>query len=176
MMITRRSATLAILLGLAGASMLPPARGAAFANPLQSIPITAKQVTGGATFSGLLNITSFAVNQAGNLVAIGNISGTLKDAAGNVIGTVTNVATTVPLTVTNATCQILSLHVGAINLNLLGLNVALAPIDLNITAQSGPGNLLGNLLCAVAHLLDNTTASLQAIVAHLNSILTALGV
>ncbi len=32
--------------------------------------------------------------------------------------------------------------------------VDLNQVHLTITAQSGPGNLLGNLLCGVAHLLD----------------------
>jgi hypothetical protein len=36
----------------------------------------------------------------------------------------------------------------------LGLVVDLAPVHLDITAVSGAGNLLGNLLCAVVGLLD----------------------
>jgi hypothetical protein len=35
------------------------------------------------------------------------------------------------------------------------LQVNLSRIVLDITAQSGPGNLLGNLLCSVANLLNN---------------------
>jgi hypothetical protein len=60
--------------------------------------------------------------------------------------------------VTQATgaCPILNLSIGAIHLDLLGLVVDLAPINLVITAQSGPGNLLGNLLCAVANLLNGS--------------------
>ena len=54
-----------------------------------------------------------------------------------------------------ASCQILDLSIGTINLNLLGLIVQLDPVHLNITAQQGSGNLVGNLLCTVAHLLDN---------------------
>jgi hypothetical protein len=53
-----------------------------------------------------------------------------------------------------AVCNILTLNIGAIHLDLLGLVVDLSPIDLVIDAVSGPGNLLGNLLCAVAGLLD----------------------
>lgn len=53
------------------------------------------------------------------------------------------------------TCPILNLTLGPIHLDLLGLDVDTSPICLSITAQSGPGNLLGNLLCDVAHLLDN---------------------
>jgi hypothetical protein len=41
---------------------------------------------------------------------------------------------------------------------------------LDITAQSGPGNLLGNLLCGVANLLNSPTS----LVTLLNQILAAL--
>jgi hypothetical protein len=59
-----------------------------------------------------------------------------------------------------ATCSILHLVLGPLDLNLLGLHVHLNRVVLDITAESGSGNLLGNLLCAVAHLLDNTSPSL----------------
>ena len=52
-------------------------------------------------------------------------------------------------------CTILQLHLGPLHLNLLGLHIDLSPVTLIITAVPGPGNLLGNLLCALAHLLDN---------------------
>lgn len=53
-------------------------------------------------------------------------------------------------------CPILHLVLGPLDLNLLGLKVHLNRVVLDITAQSGPGNLLGNLLCAVANLLNGT--------------------
>lgn len=52
-------------------------------------------------------------------------------------------------------CDILNLDLGPLDLNLLGLQVHLDEVVLDITAQSGAGQLLGNLLCDVAHLLDN---------------------
>jgi hypothetical protein len=52
------------------------------------------------------------------------------------------------------TCDILTLVLGPLHLDLLGLVVDLNQINLEITAQQGSGNLLGNLLCAVAGLLD----------------------
>ena len=61
--------------------------------------------------------------------------------------------------------------------SLLGLQVHLDQVHLNITAQQGPGNLLGNLLCAVAGLLDGNTgvtAVLNQIAALLNQLLGAL--
>lgn len=50
--------------------------------------------------------------------------------------------------------QILDLRLRPIDLDLLGLKVHTDTIHLNITAESGSGELLGNLLCAVAGLLD----------------------
>ena len=54
-------------------------------------------------------------------------------------------------------CSILNLDIGRIHLDLLGLVIGLAPIHLDVTAVPGAGNLLGNLLCAVAGLLDPNT-------------------
>jgi len=56
-----------------------------------------------------------------------------------------------------AGCPILNLHLGPINLNLLGLKVDTSEICLKITAIPGQGNLLGNLLCSIAGLLDRGT-------------------
>lgn len=53
------------------------------------------------------------------------------------------------------TCDILHLVLAPLDLDLLGLKVHLDRVVLNIVAQSGAGQLLGNLLCAVAGLLDN---------------------
>jgi hypothetical protein len=55
-----------------------------------------------------------------------------------------------------AACDILNLVLGPLDLNLLGLEVHLNRVVLDIVARPGAGNLLGNLLCAVAGLLDGT--------------------
>ena len=55
---------------------------------------------------------------------------------------------------TPGACSILSLDLGPLDLNLLGLRVALDEVVLLIEAVPGAGALLGNLLCAVAGLLD----------------------
>jgi hypothetical protein len=98
----------------------------------------------------------------------------LTDSAGTVIGTVTDLPLTLPLTQAAGSCPILHLELGPLDLNLLGLLVHLDKVVLDITAQSGPGNLLGNLLCAVAHLLDSN-ASGNALANLLNRILSLLG-
>ncbi len=53
-----------------------------------------------------------------------------------------------------ATCDVLHLVLAPLDLNLLGLKVHLNQVVLDIVATSGAGQLLGNLLCAVTHLLD----------------------
>jgi hypothetical protein len=53
-----------------------------------------------------------------------------------------------------AACDILNLVLGPLDLNLLGLEINLQRVVLDIVAVPGAGNLLGNLLCAVAGLLD----------------------
>jgi hypothetical protein len=73
-----------------------------------------------------------------------------------------------------ATCDVLNLVLAPLHLDVLGLNVDLSQVILNITAQSGAGNLLGNLLCAVTHLLDGP-APLAGLVNQLNHILRVLG-
>jgi hypothetical protein len=64
---------------------------------------------------------------------------------------------------------------GPLDLNLLGLAVHLNTVVLDITAIPGAGNLLGNLLCAVAGLLDGASLPLGQIGALLNQILALLG-
>jgi len=123
----------------------------------------------GGTLNAIFNLSRFAV-QNGSLVAVGTLTGTLTNAAGIVTSFVQNLA--LPVTAT-ATCEILHLELGPLDLNLLGLVVHLDRIVLDISAQSAPGNLLGNLLCAVAHLLDSNGA-LSAITNLLNQILGQL--
>jgi hypothetical protein len=55
---------------------------------------------------------------------------------------------------TPGACDILTFALGPLDLDLLGLRVALDPINLLIEAIPGAGNLLGNLLCGIAGLLD----------------------
>jgi hypothetical protein len=97
----------------------------------------------------------------------------------NVVGTVTGGGVTVPFQAplqATGTCHILDLTLGPLHLDLLGLVVDLNQVHLTITAQQGPGNLLGNLLCAVANLLNGNAAptALQQLVNQLNLILARL--
>ena len=134
--------------------------------PRVSIPVVGTTAAGGA-FSGVFNLASFAV-QDGQVVAVGTISGVLTSATGasSVLSTVA-----LPAAIGATTCDILHLDIGPIALDLLGLQVDLSQIVLDITAQAGAGNLLGNLLCSVAGLLDSPGGLARL----LNQILSILG-
>ena len=140
-------------------------------------------------FAGTYRISEFAVENNA-LVARGILVGTLTDATGLGLGTVVK-SVTIPVNAAtspaaavktrgnlaveaNAVCPILSLDLGPLNLDLLGLTVDLAPVILDIAAETGAGNLLGNLLCAVTGLLDGAGA-LVDIAQLLNRILGLLG-
>lgn len=72
-------------------------------------------------------------------------------------------------------CDILYLDIGPINLDLLGLTVDLSEITLDVNAESGPGNLLGNLLCSLVGLLDNSPLSgILQIIQQINNLLGSL--
>jgi len=73
-----------------------------------------------------------------------------------------------------ASCQILDLVLGPIDLNLLGLKLHVDRIHVNLTATQGA--LLGDLLCSIANLLNggNLLGQLGQIVSLLNQILAAL--
>ncbi len=130
-----------------------------------TVPVTG--AGGGSTFTGTFKLTQFAVSQ-GQAVANGLLSGVVTGANGTATSIVQSIS--IPVQATGSTCQILHLDLGPLNLDLLGLQVNLNEIVLNISAQSGNGNLLGNLLCSVAGLLDNPTG----LVGTLNRILGAL--
>ena len=145
--------------------------------PQRGAPLTVPIVGTNGT-NAVATITSFKVVD-GVLTAVGTMTGDVTTVVGGVpvTTTVTNAAFSAPVTILQqgAACEILTLDLGPIHLDLLGLIVDLSAVHLNITAQPGPGNLLGNLLCAVAHLLDNgNTGGLQALLDALNGILANL--
>ncbi len=158
---------LVTVLGVSVSSAAPQAQGQATKAQDLAVPVVGTVLTGG-TFAGTLNISSFGVED-GQLVARGIVSGILTTATG---ATSIVSAFALPVTATQPTaCGILHLDLGPLFLDLLGLQVDLSRVVLDITAQSGAGNLLGNLLCAVAGLLDDPSGLSQL----LNQILGALG-
>lgn len=161
----RKLALLVALLSLAvagftgaSASAAPkatPGHGGGGGGAALTVPITGTftDALGGiGTVTGSYTLQSFT-SQGGVLAAVGTLSATLTNSLGQTVGTVTQPLTT-PVANISGTCQVLHLELGPLDLNLLGLVVHLDKVVLDITAQSGPGNLLGNLLCGIAGLLD----------------------
>jgi hypothetical protein len=163
------------------------AKGGSLAVPAAGTTTTGLPVTG--TFT----ITSFK-KVGGVINAVGTYTGSINggdpvtttasapvtSGNGMPLGGASSAGAAAPAAAAAGSCPILNLTLGPLHLDLLGLVVDLNQVNLNITAQQGPGNLLGNLLCAVAGLLDNTGGGtglnglLQAITNLLNHILGSL--
>jgi hypothetical protein len=143
------------------------------------LPVTGSftDAAGTGTFTGTFYLTKFAAENNA-LVAKGILSGTLTNAAGVSLGSVFKsvtlpVATDTAAAVKDgvsamavtpmATCDVLFLQLGPLDLDLLGVVLHLDQITLDLDAESGGGNLLGNLLCAVVHLLDGPAALLDIV-------------
>lgn len=153
----------------------------AFAQPISQVRGVTVPVTGTFTdslggtgrFVGTFNVQRFAVD-GNQITAVGTLTGTLTNSVGTVLGTIVRtISVILNSAATQASCEILHLELGPLDLNLLGLVVHLDRIVLDISAQPGAGNLLGNLLCAIANLL-NSGGPLQQIVNLLNQILALL--
>jgi hypothetical protein len=134
------------------AALFAPIQAAA-APTAPQLPVVGT-VIGGGSFTGTFTLTRFATENDA-VVAVGTISGTITNAAGIVTTGLQSVA--IPVTNAVGTCEILHLDLGPLALDLLGLQVDLSRVILDITAQAGAGNLLGNLLCAVTNLLNDPT-------------------
>jgi hypothetical protein len=148
----RKLVFIVTIVALLGAVFMPGVVSAQQNGLLTNIPVTGT-LPGGGTFTGTLSITNFAV-QNGQLVVSGVLQGTAI--VGGVTTQITQTFSNIlaSLLGTGGQCRILTLDLGPLNLDLLGLQVDLSAISLDITAVRGAGNLLGNLLCAVAGLLD----------------------
>jgi hypothetical protein len=159
-----------------------------------SIPVSGASKDGSGSFAGTFNLQRVVVGQDGKLAGIGTLIGTFTKTGGEVQNIVIG-GVSMPLTAstrpaplspqqasalqpsgqqTQEPCDILHLVLGPLHLDLLGLVIDLNEVHLDIVAQPGPGNLLGNLLCAIAGLL-NGSGTQQAIANLLNQILNLLG-
>ena len=173
---TRKLVSLGLIVALMSLFAVVPtvtAQKVKSGSPETTFPVSfvGTSAAGAVNFVGTLSIQKFDV-QNNQVVAIGNLTGQVT---GAIVGAVQNLLVAIPLIDANAdACEILHLELGPIDLNLLGLVVHVDQIVIDITAQPGPGNLLGNLLCAIAGLLDQPGAPLSIITDLLNSLLDLL--
>jgi hypothetical protein len=158
-----RLLTVAILAAFIGAFIVAPASTAAQPNRTANVSTTLQGTTAdGDLVTVVGNVSNLAASVVGGVV---QVTGTFTptDGSANPFNFVAN------LTQGSASCQILILDLGPIFLDLLGLQLETSQIVIELTAQPGPGNLLGNLLCAVAGLLDRG-GPLQGIANLLNNL------
>jgi len=127
--------------------------------------------------SGILDTAGTATSLTGVLGQLNTTlnNGSLLGGLNTVLGQATSQAGS-PTVTGGPTTNILNLSLGPVDLNLLGLEVALdncanGPVTVSISAVRGPGNLLGNLLSSVAHLLDNPVNPTAALTQQIGRIL-----
>ena len=140
----------------------------------QVVPVTGKSKSG-KTFRGTYAIDRFRSSH-GDLFSVGTLRGRLgqrRVAAREVTmpAALSKAPSAAQLPPIPNACEILNLVIGPINLDLLGLVIRTNRINVRIDAVPGPGNLLGNLLCAITGLLDPQTASVRQQASALNAIL-----
>ncbi|MDN4527649.1 hypothetical protein [Fictibacillus fluitans] len=159
---------------------------------LKNIKVTGDLANGG-SFKGMLNINNLSYDQAKGLLMSGSVKGQAisKDGSSTAVNEkFQNIPATLnesggdmmsSAALAQPECDLLNLDLGPIFLDLLGLQLDLSEINLDLTAVPGAGNLLGNLLCAVAGLLDGdgllgggldgVLGLLESLLSELNSLL-----
>jgi hypothetical protein len=179
-----RARSMFVIAALIGAFSLLPAAGASAQQGGGGglmVPITGVISGTDVPLVGQFNIQRFQANQAGEIEAVGTAVFQFVEQTdlGPIVRTI--VRQLVLRTILDildpgpGPCPILLLEIpGGVNLDILGLVIDLAPVRLEITAEPGPGNLLGNLLCAITGLLDQG-GPLQQLVSRLNNLLRLLG-
>jgi len=155
---------------------------------LTDIPITGTLADGG-TFTGTITATKLSVDPlTRELSMTGIVNGTATKATGEVVNVINQTVTTamslarpgqaasLVQPAAQTSCGILDLVLGPLHLDLLGLVVDLNQVILDITGQTGAGNLLGNLLCALTGLLDipGAIAAITNIIGSINGLLSGL--
>jgi len=164
-----------LLLATAALAAQPDKQGKGGSASLQ-LPIAGTAATGG-TFAGTLSIQRFEARD-GNVVAIGMVAGSVAGVGTALVGPVAlpvavgpgsqGAAASNNLVAQQATCQVLHLDVGAVNLNVLGLQVTTLPIAIDLSGDSAAP--LGNLVCTILDTLNNVVGLVDL----LNQLLGAL--
>jgi hypothetical protein len=155
---------------------------------LYTVAVTGANKSGTKHFKGTFGIQRF-VRRGNKAYAVGTLKGTVAGQQVTRYGVMMpanlnqNQSASTSRAHAAQSCPILNLTLGPIHLNLLGLVIDTNQITVNITAVSGPGNLLGNLLCGISNLLnqngllaqiENDLSSLTALLNQIGGILSGL--
>ena len=154
-----------------------PVTGAAFAGTMSITHVDYDAATNQLLFTGTITTADGAVDTfTGVPGALSRTPIALGSATSPILATNASMVSMLYAMTTQADCSILFLSLQPLHLNLLGLVVDLDAVVLNLHAQSGPGNLLGNLLCAVTGLLNGPGAltAITGLVDRINGILAGV--
>ena len=163
------AATLTCALTLGGTAAAQT--GAAATDLTKRIAVTGTGKNG-KKFTGTYRIDRF-ISRRGEVFSVGTLKGKLKNrrvTRRNVRMPVSGFGVAGTAQSSQLVCRVLTLTLGPLDLNVLGLRVQLNRVNLRITAIPG-GGLLGDLLCGIANLLDPSAILGRDLAAVLNSLL-----
>ena len=164
------------LVALLGLGVLRPPVVEAQSHPLHHIVVVGT-VAGDGALHGVLTITRLALNETGQLVAMGTLAGT---AGTQVIqDTLTAMVGQFRREEALGVCTQLILDLAPARLDRLGLTVEVSRLTLDLTAQRGPDTLLGHLLCALTYLLEHPSwhvSGIQILLDAINPRLATMGI
>jgi hypothetical protein len=173
-----------LFFGGAGSVPAAPAQNAQALKTPKGLELPISGTYAGGTFAGTVTIQRFAVRD-GKPVAIGFVRGAASGesqktvfagpiafpvsvSAAGPLATAADNAVAPQAVAPQAVCQVVNVDLGAVNLNVLGLQVATQPISLALSGDTaGP---LGNLVCTLLDLVNNVVG----LVGILNTILGLL--
>src|SRR3954469_11865273 len=156
--------------------------------PLVTLPL-AGTANGNGTFSGTLAISSVGTDSGGIFVE-GLVTGTVTRANKTPLGTVVSVPVRLPLqgnwprglaqlvpgdsiVLAQATCGVLHLEIGAVNLNALGVVVTTTPIALDVSGDEA--GAVGALVCSILNLVGGLAGLVNLLTSLLGTLGGALG-
>jgi hypothetical protein len=141
---------------------------AAYADPVKNAVLQLPVTSAAQNFTGTFSVNRFEA-RGGAVVAVGMIRGSIAGTGSFVVGEVA-----APVTVGTAgaasaqsagrnaavaqqqqatTCTPVTIDIGAVNLNVMGLTITTQPISLNLSGDSAAP--LGNLVCTIESTLNN---------------------
>jgi hypothetical protein len=127
-----------------------------------ALPVSGELEDGG-DFEGTVSNLEASAGEGDEVILSGVLDGTATQANGETTQIEGQEFSEPVALQEGASCDILFLDLGPLFLDLLGLEVNLDPVVLDVNAIPGAGNLLGNLLCAVTGLLDGAGALFQIV-------------
>jgi len=149
---------LSVVLGVSAALglllPLPPGEAAVVAKTLAQMPVTGRLADGG-TFHGRLTLQALRLDEAGQLVATGVLSGTATPAAGRATKIAARTFTTpAALLDLRGTCTTLVVDLAPLTVAPLAQELTLVPMLLTPQAAPKQERFLQRALCTVARLQE----------------------